>query len=395
MPMRTQNSAWWRRPGAAAFITAVLVVSLVAVDYVTDPTIDLSITYFLPITYAAWVLGRRAAILTALIAEASAYSGQLELVAEGVEPMWVAVTNAVVRLLVFLFVAEVTTRLARSTEEARRAAGELARLNEDLHRTYQRLDDDVEAAGLLQESVLSFAPLDLPGCQVGTSVEYAGRIGGDFVDTGTLDGRVYACIADVSGKGLPAALFTTLLKHLITDAVGRGLRGGEAVNAVDSSLCRVLPPDRFVTLFYVEVDPASGELEYSNAGHPEGILYRASTGEADLLDPTDAILGFCDAPLSLTTRTVRVAPGDVLVLFTDGATDAKRPGGERLGEEPIGRLVRQYAHLDAQAMAESITGDILTQTEQESRDDLAVICVKMTGRAAAASGDPVLPKRLK
>jgi len=374
------NSIKYRllRPIPAFVITIVLMVLIVTLDYAIGPTADLSILYFLPITFAAWTLGRHVAIACAFVAEIPHFADQFALVARGYQSTLVADIDVILRLLVFLFVAEVTYRLVASRTETSRGARRLQVLNDDLRRSYERLDEDMDAAGSLQASYLLPDPVSVPGCDVGASVKYAGKIGGDFADAGVVNGRVYACVADISGKGTPAALFSALLKHLINDSIRRGFRGAGVVNRVHAALCSALPPEKFVTLFYVEVDPASGAVEYVNAGHPEGLIYRASSAEIDVVPPNAPLLGFRELPVAATTSSLRMADGDVLVLYSDGATESKTPDGNRLGDEPIRRFISRYADLSAKDMAKAISEEIQAATDPSRRDDLAVVCVRIT-----------------
>jgi serine phosphatase RsbU (regulator of sigma subunit) len=374
---------WARHPAVAALVTLALLAIIGALDFITGPALDLSVAYFLAISYAAWSLGRYAAFVTAMIAETSTYIDQFTLVYMGEQTVTGAVAAIVTRLLIYLFVAEITFRLVRSAREERQAAEELQALNEELHRTYSRLDEDVRAAGLLQEGILAFSAPQIPGCEIGVSVRYAGPTGGDFADAGSLDGRVYACIADVSGKGTPAALFTAVMKYLLDEAHSREAPVAEVVATLNSALCRNLPSDRFVTLFYTAIDPSTGVAEYVNAGHLEGLLYRRSTDDIELAGSTTPLLGLCEMNTDVTASRLQLQHGDVLALYTDGAVEPKTISGERLGDEFIRQLVKKYSNLGAQEMAESITRTIEEQTAPESRDDLTVVCVKMTATERA------------
>jgi serine phosphatase RsbU (regulator of sigma subunit) len=357
------NSQLPRRGPAAAFVVAAILAFVAAFDYLTGPSLNLSVAYFLPIIYTAWAFGRNLALLVAVVAEIPTYLDQLSLVEAGLQSAAVATSTIAVRLLVYLFVAEVTARLVKS--------------NDELKKIYMWLEEDLKAAGALQESMLPFSPPSLPGCEIGACVRYAGRTGGDFADTGIIDRRGYVCIADISGKGTPAALFTTLLKHLIDDGHRRGLRGERLVAALNTALCRNLPPEKFITLFYAEINPDSGNVEYVNAGHLEGLVYRRESDELEMAGPTAPILGLSEDSFPTTTATIALKPGDALVLYSDGATESKTLGGERLGDDLIRRLVIEHAHAGAQEMAESVCRAIEAEVDEAARDDLAIVTVKI------------------
>lgn len=359
----------------AVIITATLLGIVELADYVTGPFIDLAIAYFIPIIYAAWALGRGLAFPTILLAEVTTYFDQRELVRVGELSPLVAVSNIIARFFVFVFVVEVTRRLISSREHMRRTAENLRATGEKLREAYESIDADIKAAGLLQSSVLDFDLPDIPGLQIGTSIKYAGSTGGDFADAGILDDRIYACVADVSGKGVPAALFTTLLKYLLMEAHDLGLRSVDAIMYINRGLSRMFTPEYFVTLFYLEIEPSTGRVEYVNAGHPEGLIYHTETEGLELASPTTGLLGVSD-DLRVNMRELILHGGDSLVMYTDGATDSRTPEGARLGEQAILDLTMRYHNLPAQDMANSIREGIEAATDPDLRDDLVVICVK-------------------
>jgi sigma-B regulation protein RsbU (phosphoserine phosphatase) len=209
-------------------------------------------------------------------------------------------------------------------------------------------------------------------------MKYAHPVGGDFADAAALNGHIYACIGDISGKGTPAALFSMLLKHLLDSAHRRGLRSREVVAALNEGLSQALPPEKFVTFFYVEISPDNGQVEYVNAGHPEGIIYRHGAHTTDLIGPNTSLLGSAQVSTEVTTSTLWLQPGDALVLYTDGATESKGPDGKQLGDEFMVALVEEFGKMDAQEMADAIVRRVEEVTDERWRDDLTVLCIKAT-----------------
>lgn len=376
----SHQQSWLKRPVPAVIITALSLGTILFVDSITGPTANLSILYFVPITYAAWSLGRFAAYACAFLADIPHYADQFILAARGHHSIATAVVNIVVRLLVYAFVAEVTLRLLASRAEAKQAAQELEVANRNLQNTYSQLDEDVRAAGMLQASMLVSTPVSVPGCEIGVKIAYAGMTGGDFADAGTIDGRIYACVADIAGKGTPAALFTALLKFLLTETIRRGAKGADVVNRVNSALSRVLPPEKFVTLFYAEIDPATGIVEYVNAGHTEGLIYRPGTDVMQEVPATAPLLGYRDLQTVASLSSLQLDPGDTLVLYTDGAVESKTPSGDRLGKELLRQIIRRHANKPAQEMAEAIAAELQAITDPAHRDDMVILCAKFTGR---------------
>lgn len=233
----------------------------------------------------------------------------------------------------------------------------------------------LSTAGVIQATLLEIPPLSVSGLDVGARTSYAGAFGGDSAAVGVSNGVVYACIADISGKGTPAALFSALLKYLLDEALRQDLRGDEVVNYINASVLKVLPPERFLTLIYVEIDHHTGLFQYVNAGHPEALLCRQATQSLDELRPTNEIIGLT-ADLRAEMAKDELRDGDALVLYTDGATDSRDLNGNRLGEGPIRELARTHSGLKAQAMADAIVADMQARTDPQRRDDLSVICIR-------------------
>lgn len=161
---RIMSSMREKRIAIPAIIGLLLVINVF--DFITGPELNLTVLYFLPIFYTAWSFGRWA-LLIVLIAEFQTYTDQLVLMKEGNQTLAGAISTIIVRLLAFLFAAEVTIRLARSNDEARRTLRELSIANEELQETYTRLDEDVAAGGLLQQTLLEFVPPVVAGLDIG------------------------------------------------------------------------------------------------------------------------------------------------------------------------------------------------------------------------------------
>jgi serine phosphatase RsbU (regulator of sigma subunit) len=370
---------WVRRPTVAIGITLLLLMAVAGIDYITGPQLDVIILYFLPVTYAAWSLGRPGAFAAAVLATIPTLAEQLYLVNSGVASVRGATGEVVVPFLIYLFISEVVYRLSRSVTVERETAVRLQQSRDQIEMLYERVQHDVDVAGQLQQRILAVTPPDVPGCDFGVAVKYARAVGGDFVDIGMIDGRAFICIADISGKGVPAALFTALLKHLLTHAHNRGLSGSAVVEYVNSAMSLNMPSDAFLTLFYAEMDCQSSRVQYINAGHPAGLVYRASTKLTDEAGTTTTVLGICGADsYKAEVSEIVMEAGDVLVLYTDGATESKTLEGEFIGDDLIRQLVVRYADLSAQDMAERIASELLSRVDQNRADDIAILCVKST-----------------
>lgn len=361
---------------ASLIILAVILASVTVLDYLALPQLDMSIAYFIPIVFAAWRLGRIGSMSVAVVAEAQAILDQLRSMPQ--QSFYLAAANTVVRLLVYVFVAEVTVRLVNSNARVRHALEQLRDSNERLLHAYTNLEEDVQAAGIVQSEVLEIAIPNVPYCDIGACLEYAKEVGGDFADVGVIGDRVYACVADVSGKGVPAALFTTLLKHLLLEGHSQGQHTEEVIAMMSQSLTRVLPAEYFVTLIYAEFDPNTGILEYVNAGHPPGLIYRSTTTELVYANANMPLLAYWHGDIPIVPTRLALGFEDVLMLYTDGAIESKRPDGSRLGSKFVEDSLIQYASQSAQDIASKICERFLEATTETGRDDVTILCLKNT-----------------
>ena len=197
------------------------------------------------------------------------------------------------------------------------------------------LQNELEIARQMQQSIL---PTQFPqgaDYAVYASMEPARDVGGDFYDVVRLDGgRLGLAIADVSDKGVPAALMMMSCRTLLKGAA-IGSRGpGEALVEVNELLHNDNEAAMFVTVFYVVYDPATGQLTYANGGHNPPLVVHAD-GSSDILPLTDGIALGLVPGIEYRQHTVALAPGDTAVLYTDGVTEAMNGEGEFFGTERL------------------------------------------------------------
>src|SRR6187551_3296353 len=183
---------------------------------------------------------------------------------------------------------------------------------------------EFEEARLIQRGLLPTATPQLAGLRLASSWQPADGVGGDCFDMLTFGPAAMGVyIADVAGKGVPAALLMSNLQAAVRAFAQEGAAPGSVCTAVNRLLCRNMVSGRFVTFCYVSVDVAARKLTYANAGHNPPILLRAS-GAADLLAPTGTVLGVFDDG-NYEQGSFAIATGDRLVLYTDGITEGRNP----------------------------------------------------------------------
>ena len=193
------------------------------------------------------------------------------------------------------------------------------------------LQNELDLARSTQQSILPKTFPESPDYQVFANMEPARNVGGDFYDVIRLeDERVGLAIADVSDKGVPAALFMMSSRTLLKGAAIGSIDPGEAIREVNELLYDENESLMFVTVLYSIYDPASGILTYSNGGHDAPMLVR-SDGTTTLLPLTGGVALGIAPDQKFLSRTVQLEPGDTVVFYTDGVTEAMNGDGEQFG----------------------------------------------------------------
>jgi sigma-B regulation protein RsbU (phosphoserine phosphatase) len=241
----------------------------------------------------------------------------------------------------------------------------------------QRLAHEMQVAHDLQMKLLPSNRIVAPEAVVAARVVPAESVGGDFYNLFRLGGgKTGVMIGDVSGHGYQAALIMALTMSAAALHSQTIVDPGEMLHALMSTLSEELTrTEMFISAFYAVVDPSTGELQYSNTGHPHAFL---------LPDGKDfERLAAVNPPLGMDER--RPATGcrpwnagrDLLVLFTDGVSDARNRAGERLGEERALAVVREHRTLEPNAIVAKLV-ELLDQHTAGAtrRDDLAVVIVR-------------------
>jgi hypothetical protein len=208
-----------------------------------------------------------------------------------------------------------------------------------------RMEQELSLAGQIQASFLPERLPEIPGWQVSATLEPARQTAGDFYDVIPLpNGRFGIVVADVVDKGMGAALYMALARTLLrTYALEYHARPDFAMKVTNRRILMDTDVTMFVTVFYGVLDPRTGRLAYCNAGHnPRHLLRAASGGHIERLTKTGIAVGAIPGT-SWEQRVIEMAPGDTLVLYSDGVTDAQNERGGFFGEERLQGLIRANA----------------------------------------------------
>ncbi len=248
----------------------------------------------------------------------------------------------------------------------------------------RRLEEELRIAREIQMSLLPRGPVEMPGLAVSAVCVPAREVGGDYYDFFRLgDRRLGVLIADVAGKGTSAALYMAELKGIVL-SLSRVCDSPRALLVeVNRLLAGHLDPRSFVTVTYAVVDLEAGVLRHARAGHTP-LIYRPAGGGARVVAPSGMVVGLrlpgADGKFGelLEEHELPLAPGDVVVLYTDGVSEAMNGRAELFGEARLRALVDTHGDLDATGLRERIVRDVEAFVGgADPHDDLTMIVIKV------------------
>ncbi|MBR4899145.1 MAG: SpoIIE family protein phosphatase [Prevotella sp.] len=249
------------------------------------------------------------------------------------------------------------------------------------HSQLESLKGDLAVARDIQQAILPLTSQLKPFIQdkldIAASMTPAKDVGGDFYDFFRIDDtHIGLIIADVSGKGIPAAIFMAVSRTLIRATGIRGVSPSECISYSNKLLAQESVNSMFVTVFYAIFDLTTGTMTYCNAGHNPPYLLKAS-GEVTALPMTgDAMVGAID-DLDFHEATTKLEKGDALVMFTDGVTEAVNTSFEEFGEKRLTATLEQLSKANCQQIIDSVKTDVAAFVgEAEQSDDITLLTVK-------------------
>ncbi len=245
----------------------------------------------------------------------------------------------------------------------------------------QRLETELALAHTIQRGFLPEAVPTVPGYDMAAAWEPARQIGGDFYDFIPLpDGRLGLVVGDVADKGIPAALYMALARTAMRLVAPRTPSPAAALQQVNTAILDTAYADMFVTIYYAVLDPASHEVVYASAGH--GLAVHVTAQAVTFVRGRGNALGVFPT-ITVGEERCRLAPGDYLVLYTDGLTDAVNPALEDFGEARLVAFLDAHRGLPAAELVHRLLAAVDTWCGEAARfDDYTVLVVR---RMAAES----------
>ena len=259
---------------------------------------------------------------------------------------------------------------------------ELEASNAQLEKAKERMESELKIAHALQGAILPKTLPENPTYSGHAVMTPAREMGGDFYDFFTLDdGRLSVVMADVSGKGVPAAFFMAIARTVMRAAAARHPTPGPCLEEVNDAICEQNPQDLFVTLFYGILNPDTGEFVYANAGHnPPYVVQHAGT--VSPLPMTGGMAVGVMPGLPYAEDATTLAPGDTMFLYTDGITEAMNVDDEEFTEARLEAVLAGGHDLPVDSVLENVTGAVVNfAAGAEQSDDITCIVLRYDGTA--------------
>lgn len=253
---------------------------------------------------------------------------------------------------------------------ARRVFGDQERL--------AAIRQELATARAIQESILPGPPPRIEGLDLASRYVPATEVAGDFYEFLPGEGRrLGILVADVSGHGVPAALVASMLKVAVAAQAPHAASPGRVLSEINAIFHGKLK-NQFITALYVHLDLEAGRMTAASAGHPPPLVWRGREGRIEELPPGGVVLGRL-RQAAYSEVTVPLAPGDRVLLFTDGIPEALSLGGEMFGEERLREILAGHSSQSAEATAEALVDQVAAWTGRTAFDDDLTLVVAGIG----------------
>ncbi len=342
----------------------LLAIGAIAVaDYYVGPGVSLGPLYLIPLSYSA--LSHRLSTIVVLVVACVVLRQLFGPLGNAADP-WMALLRDLGIALVFV----VTVVLLRRLGTQRRHIFELARSQRD------ELAREVDLGAKLQQRLISLSSPPTGELDIAARTEPLRGVNGDYYDFIDLGDRTYGIvIADVAGKGLPAAMLMPALRLGTRSLVaGRGELTRQ-IGQLNDEFCRTTEPRHYGTLVYVRLELDGARITYVNAGHDPPILVRAN-GESQQLGAGGRPIGLLRGG-DYASGQATLGPGSTLLLYTDGVTEAENRHGEELGRDRLVALLEEKRAASAGEIVQSVFEQVRSFLDGGGpTDDITVIAVK-------------------
>ncbi|HXH66826.1 MAG TPA: PP2C family protein-serine/threonine phosphatase [Candidatus Limnocylindrales bacterium] len=352
-----KSSTWW------AFLVVALAIGCVAYADNRAEDVSLGYLYILPLSFSAILLSAR--LTYGMVVVCIFFH---DLFGSPIHHIQGRILHNLAALVGFTFVVLILQWFVAQ----RNALHEMTRQQRDA------LLQEVELAAEVQRLFLPRSDPETAGFELAGAMHPARVVGGDYYDyLARPDGRMRLVIADVSGKGVAAALLMSATAAAVQLETNEPRKLSDVAGHLNRELYALQDDGRFVTVLLGELDPRNGQLKYINCGHNPALLLRGDGGEPVWLHASCTPVGMMPE-MDCKLEEITLAPGDLMVWYTDGVTEASNQKAEEFGTDRLLESVRAHRGENARGICEQLWRDVAAFTGKESLDDdLTLIVVKM------------------
>ena len=339
-------------------LAAVLAIFLGLVDYLTGPFVSLTVFYLFPVALVAWYAGREQAILLSLFCAVIWTAADFETFRTH-PPLVLDLWNGFVRIAFFFIVSYTLTTAKRA------------------------IDHESDLAREIQQALLPASLPHVDGMDIAAVYRPATALSGDYFDILTTgEDGLFLCIADVAGKGAGPALLMANLQAAVRVLVPTSQSPTRLCEELNAFVGLRGLPSRFITFFICRIEIKPMRLVYCNAGHNPPLVLRKD-GSALSLSEGGLVLGV-HAAARYEEGEVSLLPGDVLVLYTDGLTEARDRSGREFGEQRVIEVLTRNGGADAVGLQANLIDEVQRFKHGAFEDDVTVVVLSV--REGAFSG---------
>jgi sigma-B regulation protein RsbU (phosphoserine phosphatase) len=264
--------------------------------------------------------------------------------------------------------------LGRERRETARLAVQETQAQKVIASQFHEQEHEIAEARAIQEGFLPKEIAQLAGYEIAGAWQSARVVGGDYFDVLPFDGETFGlCIADVAGKGLPAALLMSNLQAAVRGLASPSLAPEDLCARLNALLCRNMASDRFVTLFYAQLDGPARRLRYVSAGHNPPFILHAD-GSHERLHEGGGVLGVF-ANQAFRSGVAQLRSGDRMVLYTDGVTEAYNADEEEFGEQRLLTVLQENRRRSSAEMQKEILLAVSAFSRGTWQDDATLLVV--------------------
>lgn len=247
----------------------------------------------------------------------------------------------------------------------------------------ERMQKEMQVAQEIQHTLLPAEFPQIEGYEIGATYRAAKEVGGDYYDFFWVDPTTMGIVvADVSGKGVPGSMVMTMIRTAMRLEARDNKSASDVLSKVNRHVTGDMKKGMFVTMFYIVLDSRNRSINFASAGHNPMILYRGGTDEVFFLKPKGFPVGI-DLPeenmfaKNLALQKVSLQKNDMLVIYTDGITEAMNTAKEQFGEDRLVKVIKENAHLTPSEFVEKLNESIAQFTRgAEQNDDITVVAIK-------------------